>query len=348
MSKFGGGGVKCNVCVKTAYPAELVQFEKIPFHINCFRCQEDRCGNKIGNPAGAMLFKIEHDDGTEEKKIYCKMCFSAGGYAQKQKSVKWVKKDPACNNFASKFGGGGNPCFLCKKTVYPAETVQYEKKYFHESCFKCSQCEKKVTPSSAALYEDKLFCTNCFKAGGYTSQQVKQASGSTTSTKANSIASKFGGGGNPCTKCGKTVYMAEQITYEKQVFHQSCFCCEKCEKKITPANASQFESKIYCKKCFAEGGYTKKQAQSHGTSTTTASKPVSNRFAKFGGGGMKCKICDKTVYAAENVPYEGFNYHPKCFACKECGTQLKVNAAEFNKKTETLWCKKCFVQQKFD
>lgn len=344
MPQFGGGGTKCSVCSKTAYPAELIMFEQIPFHVNCFRCQEERCGNKIGSPAGAMLYKGDAEDGSD-RKIYCKSCFSKGGYAQKQKNVKWTKKETN-GSVASKFGGGGNPCVCCSRTVYPAETVSYEGKIYHANCFKCKDCEKKLTPSGAALFEDDLFCQNCFKAGGYTAKQVRAASGSvsTSTSKANSIASRFGGGGTPCTICAKTVYMAETLSYENKVYHQNCFCCSTCDKKMTPANGAQFEEKLFCKKCFAEGGYTQKQAKA--TSGSGSAKPADNRFARFGGGGLKCKICEKTVYAAENVAYEGFNYHPKCFACKGCGIQVKVNAAEFNKKTETLWCKKCFVQQK--
>merc|ERR1719375_2474564 len=136
MSKFGGGGTKCTSCDKTSYPAETIVFEQLPFHVQCFRCQEEGCGKKIPNSAGAQLFKTEND-GEEEKKVFCKSCFSKGGYAQKQKSVKWVKKEGGSNatSIANKFGGGGVSCKVCSKTVYSAEQINFEKNVYHPQCF---------------------------------------------------------------------------------------------------------------------------------------------------------------------------------------------------------------------
>ena len=41
-----------------------------------------------------------------------------------------------------------------------------------------------------------------------------------------------GGGGEPCTACGKTVYAAEKIAASKGVWHKDCFTCGSCFKKL--------------------------------------------------------------------------------------------------------------------
>jgi len=104
--------------------------------------------------------------------------------------------------------------------VYAAETVSYEKKPYHAECFKCSNCVKKISPSGAAMFEEKLFCSKCFADGGYRQKQVATAS-KTPAAVGSSAPSKFGGGGNKCVKCDKTVYAAETVSFEKAAITQN-------------------------------------------------------------------------------------------------------------------------------
>jgi len=247
MSKFGGGGAKCTICDKTAYPAETIMFEKRPFHVDCFRC--NTCNNKMEGPAKASQF---------DSKIYCKKCFASGGFAQKQRNVTWNKSEGGASNaVASKFGGGGVKCTICEKTVYSAEQVSFEKKPYHAACFKCMKCDKKMAPSSAAAFEDEILCTKCFREGGYTAKQAKTTGKS--GGPSNALASKFGGGGTKCTICEKTVYPAETVSYEKQAYHAACFKCLNCAKllSVSAAEGRKMENgsvEVYCKKCWGELG----------------------------------------------------------------------------------------------
>jgi hypothetical protein len=329
MSKFGGGGNPCTICEKTVYPAEAIQYEKLVYHIECFKCST--CDKKMEGASKAANY---------EDKIYCKHCFDKGGFAQKQKNVVWTKKEGGASG-TSKFGGGGNPCKICTKTVYPAETVSYEKTIFHAECFKCTTCEKKMTPSSAGgQFEDHVYCKKCFVEGGFNKKQLKSGGGT---AKSNALASKFGGGGNPCTVCSKTVYPAETVSYEKTIFHSQCFLCTTCNKQMTPSNAGgKFEEQVYCKKCFVEGGFNKKQLASKGAGSS------SNALAsKFGGGGNKCSICEKTVYPAETVSYEKTIFHSECFKCTTCDKQMTPSNAG-GKFEDKCYCKKCFVEGGFN
>jgi cysteine/glycine-rich protein len=261
MSKFGGGGTKCTICDKTSYPAETVTFEKKPYHFDCFRCSE--CNKKFNNASEANMF---------EDVLYCKQHFASGGFAQKQRQVKWTKSDSASTT-TSKFGGGGTKCVICEKTVYMAEQVLFEKKVYHSDCFKCTLCEKKITPSGASMFDSDIICSKCFKDNGYAQKQTKVGP-KTGSSTSNSLASKFGGGGVKCVRCDKTVYVAEQVSFEKVIYHQECFtCCNPdCGKKLSTANAEydkETES-LRCKQChvaWVHGGKKPMPATEEATAT---------------------------------------------------------------------------------
>lgn len=334
--KWGGGGSKCTICEKTVYPAETVQYEKKPYHVECFRCSE--CNKKMEGAAKASNF---------EDKLFCNNCFAKGGFAQKQKNVKWVKKETTSSAIASRFGGGGNPCTVCSKTVYPAETVSFEKKIYHADCLKCTDCSKKLKVSDCAQFDEKTYCLLCFERGGYRQKQAKWTPKTTSSTTNSAIASKFGGGGTPCAVCTKSVYPAEAVSFEKKVYHSACLVCsvETCKKKCTVSSVAQFEGVLFCTKCFADKGYRQKQAQvKKGTSSGT----VDPRFAKFGGGGSKCVRCAKTVYPAETVSYEKNIFHSQCFTCMECNKKLTPSGAEGRKLPDggvDVFCKKCWGEK---
>lgn len=334
--KWGGGGTKCTICTKTVYPAETIQLEKKPYHIECFACSV--CEKKMEGPAKAQLF---------EDTLYCHPCFKKGGFAQKQKKIVWTKKESTGSAVTSKFGGGGVKCTICDKTVYAAETVQYEKKPYHSECFKFIKCDTKTVPSKAAQFEGDLYCLKCFKDGGYSRKQTKTSgSGNGGEAKpANAMASKFGGGGVKCNICTKTVYSAEQVSFDKVPYHSECFKCTTCEKQMTPSGAAKYEESIYCTKCFNDGGYRQKQAKVTHKSTGGS---TSAKFSKFGGGGNKCVRCVKTVYPAETVSFEKNFFHSACFSCMECDKQLTPSNAE-GKKLEDggvdTYCKKCWGEK---
>ena len=40
-------------------------------------------------------------------------------------------------------GGGGEPCVLCSKTVYPAEKLKTSQdNVYHQKCFHCTKCKR--------------------------------------------------------------------------------------------------------------------------------------------------------------------------------------------------------------
>lgn len=311
--KYGGGGVKCKICGKTVYGGEAIKFEKETYHVNCFRCTT--CNKKMGAHE-AQLF---------EGKLYDRRCYQRGGFAQKQKKVVWTKSTSTTtttsSSGSSKFGGGGVKCEICGKTVYPAEKTVFEKKFYHNNCFKCSQCKKKITTSDCMSDEGNLFCRKCAKANGITAKQLQSTK--TWKSTGGGGSSKFGGGGAKCALCGKTVYMGEQVTYEKKVYHPKCLKCDTCGKILQPAQTDSYEGKNYCHKCFATGGFANKQSKVKWKKGQNAG----GGSGKYGGGGVKCYNCGKTVYAGEKVTFEKHTYHVKCFKCDICGNKMTTSSA---------------------
>jgi len=276
------GVVASNAPSATRLFTLLKQFrmKKKPYHAECFKCSN--CVKKI-SPSGAAMF---------EEKLFCSKCFADGGYRQKQ--VATASKTPAVAGSSSaapsKFGGGGNKCVKCDKTVYAAETVSFEKQSYHAECFKCQDCSKVIqSASGAAVFEDKLLCVKCFKDGGYKQKQtntVKEYKPSTTSA----APSKFGGGGQKCYTCNTTVYAAEAISYEKKLFHGDCLKCRNCSKKITPSGAeakhSGDEIEVYCKKCWGELGLNRASValKKSGDADSAAASEEPAADSGYGGG----------------------------------------------------------------
>ena len=62
----------------------------------------------------------------------------------------------------------------------------------------------------------------------------------------------FGGGGEKCSRCAKTVYAAEKIKAVSQDWHKGCFKCKTCNTQLTLNNYKDHEKEIFCKGCFGD------------------------------------------------------------------------------------------------
>jgi len=243
-------------------------------------------------------------------------------------------------------GGGGSPCAVCEKTVYPAETIQFEKLPYHAECLRCTTCDKKLeNASKCSKFEDSIYCKPCFAKGGFAQKQRNVKWTKKEGTSENATASKFGGGGFKCTSCNKTSYPAETIQFDKKPYHSGCFRCSTCSKQLTAATGSAYDDAIYCKMCFAKGGFAAKQREVK----WTKKEPVEGEptASKFGGGGTKCHVCAKTVYAAETLSYDKKPYHPACFKCHDCDAKLSSAAAAGGAYEGNAICKKCWKDNNY-
>ena len=187
--------------------------------------------------------------------------------------------------------------------------------------------------------------------------------------------SRFGGGGDKCPRCDKTVYFAEAREGPNNVkFHKACFSCVTCRKTLSDSTFSERQGEIYCKVCYARDfgpkgfGFGGLSTEGPATPPTDGAKPPSPPFAKpqggtsptapspkdpagaqkktppgrFGGGDT-CVRCQKTVYFAE--AREGPNnnkYHKSCFACITC---QKVLDSTFAERQGEVYCKPCYAKE---
>lgn len=174
-SKFGGGGAKCASCAKTVYSAEAVSFEKHIYHPKCMSCAD--CNLKL-KATNASMF---------EERLICKKCWASGGYKNKQMAAHKAaaeSKAPTDARF-NKFGGGGTKCDVCKKTVYTAELLSYEKHAFHAKCFTCQNngCGTKLKVGKANYRKSggaiSIYCEKCYTSLGLNRAQLNDTSAGT-------------------------------------------------------------------------------------------------------------------------------------------------------------------------
>ena len=67
------------------------------------------------------------------------------------------------------------------------------------------------------------------------------------------------GGGSKCGKCGKSVYMNEEVKFNQVSWHKVCFKCTTCSKTLDLGSCADHAGKVYCKAChgknFGPSGY---------------------------------------------------------------------------------------------
>ncbi|XP_065845145.1 cysteine and glycine-rich protein 1-like [Oscarella lobularis] len=61
------------------------------------------------------------------------------------------------------------------------------------------------------------------------------------------------------------------------------------------------------------------------------------------GGAPKCPVCNKSVYANEEVAHEQKKYHKACFRCSKCGKGL--DSLNVCNRDDKLFCKRCYGQE---
>uniref|UniRef100_A0A1S3XCE5 LIM domain-containing protein PLIM2b-like n=1 Tax=Nicotiana tabacum TaxID=4097 RepID=A0A1S3XCE5_TOBAC len=113
----------------------------------------------------------------------------------------------------------------------------------------------------------------------------------------------FSGSQQKCIACEKTVYIAEMISTNGVVYHNTCFRCNHCNGKLALSNYSTLDGVLYCKPHFEQilkekGGASLKHSTSLGKQNELNRSP-SKVSALFSGTQDKCAACKKTVYPLE-------------------------------------------------
>jgi len=161
--------------------------------------------------------------------------------------------------------------------------------------------------------------------------------------------SKWGGGAK-CPKCGKTVYMAEEVLAEGQKWHKLCFKCSECGKMLDSSTMSAHEGNLYCKSCHKRNYGLKGYGYGQGAGVLASEAGTEGTDAPSDGlvpGGMGnytgpdgCPRCRRRVYMAEKIVGAGASWHKSCFNCSEC--HKKLDSTTVCDKDGEIYCKSCY------
>lgn len=104
---------------------------------------------------------------------------------------------------------------------------------------------------------------------------------------------RFGGGGEKCSACQRTVYCAEKQVIDDRPYHMECFVCTVCHKKLSNTNYCKDESgTFFCKAHFmqalsASGGKYTGLSQTHSVPDSLETKQIRDEEA------MQCQVDTK-------------------------------------------------------
>ncbi|KAJ3281835.1 hypothetical protein HK104_011254 [Borealophlyctis nickersoniae] len=96
-----------------------------------------------------------------------------------------------------------------------------------------------------------------------------------------------------------------------QWYHLSCFKCQECKNTIDASAFFLHLEKPHCKECYQE---------------------------KVLG---KCDKCGKNITDTATMKAAGKKYHPACFACTKCSTELQ---SRYFEKDDSFYCRACFEE----
>jgi cysteine and glycine-rich protein len=177
-------------------------------------------------------------------------------------------------------------------------------KAWHKMCVKCKQCNKSLDSTNLTDKDNEIYCKGCYaKLFG---------------------PSGFGFGALHHTKTGKAAVNAPPP--------QPSRAPAAVESKAVPSRAPTYAppaAAAAASAAPAAGSVSRNPFKAR----DTGSRP---RF----GGGEKCGVCSKSVYAAERVAGAGQVFHKTCFKCTTCKRSL--DSTNLSDRNGVLYCSPCY------
>ncbi|CAF1419974.1 unnamed protein product [Rotaria magnacalcarata] len=100
---------------------------------------------------------------------------------------------------------------------------------------------------------------------------------------------QWGGGGEICPRCQKTVYPAEKLAACSAAWHKGCFKCKTCNSILTLASYKDFSLDIYCKSCYQDKLHPHERNR----------KQLETKFSRQPGGGAQPAATTEAASASE-------------------------------------------------
>lgn len=162
---------------------------------------------------------------------------------------------------------------------------------------------------------------------------------------------------SPCSKCGKSVYLAERVRVHGRDYHPQCFNCVECGTKLQKGQQLEHETDLFCKNCHGKKfGTVVHDGKNVGGAKVAHTKGEKKEVKKLEldieddlldeeelkllqsilnpeveksalekmqlGSGNNCAKCGKVVGHAEEVRKAHKVFHKHCYTCTNCDSRL--------------------------
>lgn len=154
---FGGTIDKCNACDKTVHFNDLMTFDSVIYHKNCFKCTHCKGTLVMSNYSSmdGVLYCMPHFE-----QLYKETGNFSKNFPTSKPRDNSTTQPP--NKFSYFFSGTQDKCQACDKTVYLVEKMTMEGEPYHIRCFKCAHGGCPLTQSSYAALNGVLYCRHHF------------------------------------------------------------------------------------------------------------------------------------------------------------------------------------------
>ena len=240
------------------------------------------------------------------------------------------------------FGGGGEKCAVCFKTVYQAERTLADGRPFHHACFRCVTCACKLTLSSFERIEDgRLYCKAHFMQ-----QWLERSSGAATqlgapipAAPATSSADGQGGAATSSSAAAGGDLRMQGVTLDMNLGMNL-------GSRSNPSSGSAAPAEVPAPPPMCRIGPTFHAPVAPSVGSWVASQTVC------------CERCGKKVYANERQDAMAHRsrrllvFHKACFRCIDCNTLLRGNnfelflADDAAEGSEVLCCRTHFMARR--
>jgi len=208
----------------------------------------------------------------------------------------------------------GRECQLCRREADTEECVLVnDSQVFHLDCFTCKGCNTSLGTDGAQSVEysivlSKMWHPGCIKctvcscaldSGVYGYDGMPHCETHVLERR-----------GMKCAGCGQVAKGQVVLDTKGNQFHPECFCCVVC--KVQLSDFFEKDGKAYCSNDFVDNF------------------------------GEECSLCGEKIASEFNVvdnveEADGLKWHPSCFTCCVCSTQLIDDVYFYEGK---LYCQK--------